>query len=178
MPRLFTGLEIPSSIAHQIAMLQGGLHGARWIEREDFHITLRFIGDVDHVMAREVVSGLDSVRAGPITLSLDGLGAFGGTTPHSMFARIAPNAELSELQACQERLMQRLGLKADTRKFSPHITLARCPGLPSGAVAHWLSLRGGVMNISFEVERFVLYSARDSVGGGPYVVEEDYPLVG
>lgn len=59
----------------------------------------------------------------------------------------------------------------------PHVTLARCRGLAPGAVAHWLMLRGGPMRLSFEVERFVLYSSRDSVGGGPYVVEEDYPLV-
>ena len=177
MPRLFTGLELPRDIADHLALLQGGLHGARWINRDNFHITLRFIGDIDHVTAREVVSALDRVRHGPIMLTLDGLGSFGGNKPHSVFARIAPTPELIDLQATQERIMQRLGLKPERRTFIPHITLARCRGLAPGAVAHWLSLRGGIMNLSFEADRFVLYSSRDSVGGGPYVVEEDYPLV-
>ncbi|MEO0383636.1 MAG: RNA 2',3'-cyclic phosphodiesterase [Pseudomonadota bacterium] len=181
MPRLFTGLELPREVGDQLSLLQGGLQdgrgGARWIDRDNFHVTLRFIGDVDHGVAREVVSALDRVRHGPITLKLDGLASFGGNKPHSIFVRIAPSQELSDLQGEQERIAQRLGLKAERRTFIPHITLARCRGLEPGAVAHWLSLRGGIMNLSFEVERFVLYSSRDSVGGGPYVVEEDYPLV-
>jgi 2'-5' RNA ligase len=138
MPRLFTGLELPRVVADQLALLQGGLHGARWIDRDNFHITLRFIGDVDHTIAREVVSALDRVRHGPITLTLDGLGSFGGNKPHSVFVRIAPTQELADLQGEQERIMQRLGLKPERRTFIPHITLARCRGLQPGAVAHWL----------------------------------------
>lgn len=177
MPRLFTGLELPPLVAQQLALLQGSLHGARWIDKDNFHVTLRFIGDIDHAMAREVVSALDRVRRGPIALTLDGLGAFGGNSPHSVFVRVVPTPELMDLQREQERLMQQLGLKGERRGFIPHITLARCRGVTPGAVAHWLGLRGGVMSIGFEVERFVLYSSRDSVGGGPYVIEEDYPLI-
>lgn len=181
MPRLFTGLEVPGLLADQLSLLQGGLQNggnkARWIDRDDFHVTLRFIGDIDHMMAREVVLALDAVHRGPLNLTIDGLGAFGGNKPHSVFARIVPNAELSELQAQQDRILQRLGLAPERRNFIPHITLARCRGFSSAEVAHWLAMRGGVMNIAFEVERFVLYSSRDSVGGGPYVVEEDYPLI-
>lgn len=181
MPRLFTGLEVPGLLSDQLTLLQGGLQSgsskARWIDRDDFHLTLRFIGDIDHAMAREVVLALDRVRHGPLTLVIDGLGAFGGNKPHSVFARVAPNKDLSELQAEQERILQRLGVPAERRNFIPHVTLARCRGFSSHAVAHWLAMRGGVMNIPFEVDRFVLYSSRDSVGGGPYVVEEDYPLI-
>ncbi|MEM6711978.1 MAG: RNA 2',3'-cyclic phosphodiesterase [Pseudomonadota bacterium] len=177
MPRLFTGLEVPRLVRDQLDLLQGGMEGARWIDRENFHVTLRFIGDIDHGMAREVVSALDRVRRGPITLTMDGLGSFGGNKPHSIFVRIHPTEDLVALQGEQERIMQRLGLKAERRTFIPHITLARCRGLQPETVAHWLALRGGVMSLSFEVEHFVLYSSRDSVGGGPYVVEEEYPLV-
>ncbi|MEM1287444.1 MAG: RNA 2',3'-cyclic phosphodiesterase [Pseudomonadota bacterium] len=177
MPRLFTGIELPRPISEQLALLQGGLENARWIDHENFHVTLRFIGDVDHSTAREVVSALDRVRRGPLAIRVDGLGAFGGKKPQSVFARIVPSAELTALQAEQERIMQRLGLKAERRTYVPHITLARCRHVSSAAVAHWLALRGGIMDINFDVERFVLYSSRDSVGGGPYVIEEDYPLV-
>ncbi|MBV6657672.1 MAG: RNA 2',3'-cyclic phosphodiesterase [Devosiaceae bacterium] len=177
MPRLFTGLELPPLIADHLALLRGGLEGARWIDRENFHVTLRFIGDIDHGTAREVVSALDRVRRGPMTLEIDGLGAFGGNKPSAVYARIVPNQELVALQAEQERIVQRLGLKPERRTFVPHVTLARCRGLQPGAVAHWLALRGSIMRLTFEVDRFVLYFSRDSVGGGPYVVEEDYPLV-
>ena len=54
MPRLFTGLEIPSEIAAELASLRGGLSGARWIDVENYHMTLRFIGDIDSATARDV----------------------------------------------------------------------------------------------------------------------------
>lgn len=181
MPRLFTGLEVPRLLADQLSLLQGGLQSgstkARWIDWENFHVTLRFIGDVDHVMAHEVMLALETVQHEPLTLMIDGLGSFGGNKPHSVFARIAPNHDLSQLQAQQERVLQRLGLPPEQRNFIPHITLARCRGFSAGVVAQWLAMRGGVMSIPFEVDRFVLYSSRDSVGGGPYVVEEGYPLI-
>src|SRR5260370_467044 len=61
MPRLFTGLEIPSDVAQSLAVLRGGLPGARWIDPENYHVTLRFIGDVDDVIAHEVASLLGRV---------------------------------------------------------------------------------------------------------------------
>ena len=52
MPRLFTGLELPGAVAGQLALMRGGVAGARWLEPEDYHITLRFIGDIDARTAR------------------------------------------------------------------------------------------------------------------------------
>jgi 2'-5' RNA ligase len=91
-------------------------------------------------------------------------------------ARVAPSRALIELQAEHERLIQRLGLPAEPRKFSPHVTLARLRGVSNREVADYLTLRGGFSTAPFPVRAFNLYSSRDSVGGGPYVVEEAYPL--
>ena len=51
MPRLFTGLEIPHDVGFALSLKRGGLYGARWMDPENYHITLRFIGDVDHTTA-------------------------------------------------------------------------------------------------------------------------------
>ena len=72
--------------------------------------------------------------------------------------------------------MQRIGLPPEQRKYTPHVTLARLRGASERDVANYLSLRGGFSTGPFPVDRFVLFSSRNSVGGGPYVVEEDYPL--
>jgi hypothetical protein len=61
MPRLFTALEIPRDAALSLSLLRGGLPGARWLDVENYHITLRFIGDVDGPTADEVVNALDRV---------------------------------------------------------------------------------------------------------------------
>jgi RNA 2',3'-cyclic 3'-phosphodiesterase len=62
MLRIFTGLEVPEDVAQSLSMLRGGVQGARWIDPENYHLTLRFIGDVDDVTAHEVASLLGRVR--------------------------------------------------------------------------------------------------------------------
>jgi 2'-5' RNA ligase len=81
-----------------------------------------------------------------------------------------------ELQAEHERLMQRVGLEPEGRKFTPHVTLARLRDSSSQQVADYLAARALIDAASFSVSRFVLFSSRASVGGGPYVVEAAYPL--
>ncbi len=176
MPRLFTGLEIPADVGQSLAMLRGGLPGARWVDPENYHLTLRFIGDVDDVIAQEVASMLGKVRRGAFELRLDGLSSFGGRKPRALVAAIAPAQPVLELQAAHERLMQRVGLEPDGRKYTPHVTLARLRDSTNRQVADYLSNRAGFRSMAFLVSRFVLFSSRASVGGGPYVVEASYPF--
>ena len=176
MPRLFTGLEIPPRIAQSLAIMRGGLPGARWIDPENYHLTLRFIGDIDDGLARDIAGLLGRVQRAPFELRLDGLSSFGGRKPRALVAAAPPLAPLMELQAEHERLLQRLGLEPEGRKYTPHVTLARLRDSSSREVADYLSARAHYRSPSFEVSRFVLFSSRASVGGGPYVVEAAYPF--
>jgi 2'-5' RNA ligase len=176
MPRLFTGLEIPADVAQSLSMMRGGLPGARWIDPENYHLTLRFIGDIDDALAREIAVMLGRVQRGAFELRLDGLSSFGGRKPRAVVAGATQIPALMELQAEQERLLQRLGLDPEGRKYTPHVTLARLRDSSSQQVADYLAARAHYRSSSFQVSRFVLFSSRASVGGGPYVVEADYPL--
>ena len=176
MPRLFTGLEIPRHVAVSLSMMRGGLPGARWIDPENYHLTLRFIGDIDDALARDIAGLLGRVQRRPFELRLDGLTSFGGRKPRAVVASVTAVAPLLELQAEQERLLKRLGLEPEGRKYIPHVTLARLRETSSWQVADYLSARGHFRSAAFEVSRFVLFSSRSSVGGGPYVVEAAYPL--
>jgi RNA 2',3'-cyclic 3'-phosphodiesterase len=176
MPRLFTGFSLPAALARELTLLRGGLSGARWVEPDDFHITLRFIGDVGETEANEVHSALERIRRAPVTLTVSTLDVFGGAKPRALVASVRASLALAELQAEQERLMRRIGLPAETRKFTPHVTLARLRQTSPEAVAAFLSTRGYIEPRTFEADHFALFSARDSVGGGPYVVEAVYPL--
>lgn len=178
MPRLFTALEIPRDAALSLSLLRGGLPGARWVDVENYHITLRFIGDVEGHTADEIADALDRVRRPSFALKLAGVGQFGGKKPHSVWAGAVASPELVALQAEIERICQRLGLPADPRKFTPHVTLARLKNASAESVAHYLSARGNFSAEPFRVGRFVLMSSKDSVGGGPYIVEEAWPLTG
>lgn len=176
MPRLFTALEIPAGIAFSLSLLRGGLHGARWIDPENYHITLRFIGDIDEPTADRVAERLAQVKRPAFDLQLDGLGAFGSRKPHALYAGAKSVPALTDLQHEQERIFQRIGLEPERRKFTPHVTLARLKGAGPADVADYLALRAGFRTAPFPVGRFVLLSSRASRGGGPYVMEEAYPL--
>jgi RNA 2',3'-cyclic 3'-phosphodiesterase len=176
MPRLFTGLEVPSQVAASLALFRGGLPGARWIDPENYHITLRFIGDIDGPTAHDIYDMLGEVRRMPVTVTLDMLSTFGGGKPRAVFARAVPSPELAELQADHERRVRRAGLAPESRKFTPHVTLARLRDASPIDVADYLATRDVFRSIQFVAQRFVLFSSRDSVGGGPYIVEAAYPL--
>ena len=177
MPRLFTGLEIPHDVAFALSLKRGGLYGARWMDPENYHITLRFIGDVDHVTANEVTDALDRLtHSEAFSLKLSHLGSFGGARPRALYAGVEVNATLLRLQAAQERVLQMLGLPPEGRKFTPHVSLARLRGTSAEEIARFIALSGRFQPLEFTVGRFVLFSSKDSVGGGPYLVEQAYPL--
>ena len=176
MPRLFTGLEIPPEVSQSLSTLRGGLPGARWIDPENYHVTLRFIGDIDGMIANEIASTLVRINRKPFEVALQGLSSFGGKKPRAVVASVVPSRPLMELQAELERLMQRFGLDPEGRKFIPHVTLARLRDASNQDVADYLSVRGYFPTRTFMASRFVLFSSRASVGGGPYVVEAPYAL--
>ena len=176
MPRLFTGLELPPTVVDQIALGRGGVIGARWLEPADYHVTLRFVGDVDMRTAFDVAETLADIRRPAAPVAFDGLGWFGGDRPRALVAQIRADPALVELQAEQERRLRRIGLAPETRKFTPHVTLARLRGVGARAVADYLASRGSLAIDAFTADQFVLFSARAGSGGGPYVVEAAYPL--
>ena len=176
MPRIFIGVEIPAEVVSALAGLRGGLPGARWIDPENYHLTLRFIGDVDDAVARDVMQMLGGVTRRPFEISLNGVDQFGGKKPRAVFVAVAANGPLAELQAELERILQRIGLPPEQRKFTPHVTLARLRDSSSRDVADYLAVRGAFKSPPFPITRFILFSSRTSTGGGPYVIEAAYPL--
>ena len=118
MPRLFTALEIPRDAALSLSLLRGGLPGARWVDVENYHLTLRFIGDVEGHVADEIANALDRVRRPSFSLTLSGVGAFGSRKPHSVYAGAAASPDLHALQGEIERICQRLGI--DRRSAQIH----------------------------------------------------------
>ncbi len=177
MPRLFTGLEIPPDVADELAFQRGGLFGARWIDPEFYHLTLRFIGDVDQRTAEEFFDELDRVRKPAFTATIEGLHAFGGDRPRALVAPARANPALTALQAEHERAARRVGLAPETRKYTPHVTLARLRNMSPEVVADHLSTHALAKPLTFEVDRFILFSSRDSIGGGPYIEEASFDLV-
>jgi RNA 2',3'-cyclic 3'-phosphodiesterase len=178
MPRLFTGLEIPARLITRLSMMRGKLAGARWIDPENFHITLRFAGDIDDLQAHAFAACLEDIEFDSFDIQVEGLGSFGGNKPRALFAGVRMTEPLERLQKAHERAARRAGLPPEARNFTPHVTLARLKDSKPAAVAEYLSYYGALFAEPFRVSRFVLFSSRASKGGGPYIIEECYPFRG
>jgi RNA 2',3'-cyclic 3'-phosphodiesterase len=176
MPRLFTGLEIPEEVSFDLSFMQSGIPGARWIDPAHFHLTLRFIGDIEMGLARDVIDALSGVDVKPFRLSLQGVNVFGGNSPHSLYAGVEESPDLRRLQSLHERLCQVLGLPPQGRKFSPHVTIARLKNPPARELQRYIQMHNLYRSKPFEVDQFVLFNSRPLRGGGPYGIQEAYPL--
>lgn len=179
MPRLFTGIEIPAEQREELYRLRMPLPGGgKWAAPENYHLTLRFAGDIEKSQAAELVDRLAGISMNAFEIRLAGVGAFGGNDPHAIWAGVEPSPELEALARANERAARAAGLPPESRAFKPHVTLARIRYASPDAVARILGRLGAFRSQPLFVGRFVLFSARPKVGGGPYAVEEVFPLRG
>ena len=177
MYRLFVSVELPDGVKQSLARLGNDVPGARWLEPDELHLTVRFIGEVDGVVFDDVLAALDEVRRAPFALALRGVGHFPPRgEPRILWAGLERSAELKVLHDKVESALVRAGVEPEPRKFTPHVTLARLRDASNQDVADYLSVRGYFPSRSFTADRFLLFSSRASVGGGPYIVENAYAL--
>ena len=116
-----------------------GWEGARWRPLEALHVTLRFFGEIREDVARDLDAELSAVRAAPFEIELAGVGAFGdGPDIHAIWAGVAETEPLLRLARACETAARRAGLKAETRHYRPHVTLAYLRRADPGEVAAWI----------------------------------------
>ena len=176
--RLFVGLSLPDAVAQSLSLLRAGVPGAHWQTREQLHMTLRFIGEVDGRDAAAIDDALSTISAPRFRLELKGVGEFGGKNPRALWAGVREPAPIVHLQRKIEAMLQRVGLAAEERKFTPHVTLARLRGAPAGKVMDWLSDHALYAGMPFKVTEFILYSSQITPNGSIYVAERSYGLNG
>ncbi|MGH6870279.1 MAG: RNA 2',3'-cyclic phosphodiesterase [Rhizomicrobium sp.] len=174
--RLFVALAIPDAVAQGLMLIQGGVPGARWSGREQLHLTLRFIGEVDGRDAQSIDDALAAISAPRFSLALIGTGEFGGKHPRALWAGVREAEPVAHLARKIETALQRIGLPAEERKFTPHVTLARLHAAARGRVLDWLTDHALYASPPFAVDEFILYSSQLSPGGSVYAPERSYPL--
>jgi len=177
--RLFVALAIPPAIVDALSGLCEGVPGARWSNDDQFHLTLRFIGEVDRAAFEEIVHSLGAVEADAFELSLAGVGHYPPRgAPRILWAGARPNPALNALQARVESALVRAGLPPEPRKFSAHITLARVREASLDRITAYLARHGLFATEPFPVAEFHLYSSRLSPSGSHYEIEASFPLRG
>lgn len=175
--RLFVGLSLPPMLAQQLALLGGGIEGARWEAPEKLHLTLRYLGSVDGGERAQLDECLRSVRADPFSLTVRGCGHFPPRgEPRSLWLGLADSPALAHLHDQLEAALREAGFEPDARGFVPHITLARLKRSPSKKVAAWLGMHALWNAPPFDVDAFTLYSSILSPAGSKYTPQTVYPL--
>jgi 2'-5' RNA ligase len=176
MPRLFTALELPEAVRLHLSLLRAPITGAKWVEADDMHITLRFVGDIDERTADDFADRLRDIRVEPFPITIAGVGAFAGREARVLWAGVEGGPALEHLYRGNERAARAAGLERDPRAFKPHVTLARARGVRPRLAARFLEENGPLRLSPFTAARFVLMSARPGSGGPPYAVEDVYPF--
>ncbi len=180
MPRLFIALELPEEVTAGLDRLCEGLPGMRWTEAEQFHLTLRFIGDVAQGTFYEIGEGLAGVLHAPFELALTGLGQFPPRgAPHTLWVGVEDRAQgMAGLRRRIERVLAEAGVAPERRKFTPHVTLGRFRAPPpEGRFASYLFGRNLFRTQRFPVSSFRLYSSQLRPEGSIYTLEADYDFV-
>ncbi len=178
MYRLFVAIPLPGKIRRQLAGLAHGLPGARWVPEEQFHLTLRFIGEVDGAMFRDITAALATVRAPAFSLKVKGVGCFGGRKgARVLWAGVEADDTLYLLQRRIESVLAHTGVEPERRRFSPHITLARFrTPPPRERLGRFVAGNNLFASDVTTIQAFRLYSSFLSPKGATHRVEAEYPL--
>jgi RNA 2',3'-cyclic 3'-phosphodiesterase len=175
MLRLFVGFALPPVLKLQLSMLCAGVPEARWVDAGNLHVTLRFIGEVDEGVASDIDAALLRVKAPRFPVALAGVGQFG---MRSLWIGVEKNPALLLLQTKVESALQRLGLPPETRRYTPHVTLARLRPPLGPRLAAFISDHARFRAEPFELDRFSLVASYLTKSGAIYEDQADYPLRG
>ncbi|MGB8274213.1 MAG: RNA 2',3'-cyclic phosphodiesterase [Alphaproteobacteria bacterium] len=177
MIRLFVAVELPDDVRQRIAALRGGIPGARWLDPGNMHITLRFIGEVDEGMSRDIDAALSMIRAPAFEAALEGVGYFGAArAARVLYVPVARNGPLSHLHGKVESALVRIGLEPEGRKYQPHVTLARLRGAHARRLIDFVAENNLFRAGPFQVTSFALFSSFLSESGSIHRAEAVYPL--
>ena len=178
MRRLFVALALPDAVKDRISRIQEGLDCARWIDPENLHLTLRFVGEVDRVVADDLEAALTVIRAPAVELDLNSLGHFESRgRPHALWVGVEADGALCHLRDRVEAAAKRAGLRPEGRKFHPHITIARLHGTSGAEVSAWIAHNSPFKLPPVPVREVTLFRSRLGRAGARYEAEAMYPLI-
>jgi RNA 2',3'-cyclic 3'-phosphodiesterase len=177
MYRLFVAIDPPEEIRMELGAMCFGIPGAKWVDSEQLHLTLRFIGEVDGGVFADIREGLEGVRGEPFAMRLKGFGHFPPRRqPRVLWVGVEAGEELARLRNRVDKTLVHIGLEPEHRKFAPHITLARLQEAPLQKLANFFAGNALYASVPFQVTEFHLYSSRLSSKGAIHTREESYLL--
>ncbi len=175
MPRLFIAIDMPDELRGKICELRGNLPCVRWTEKEQIHLTLRFIGDADEENFKKTTKSLDVVKFKPPSIEIHTSGFFpNGRRPSVFWLGCMENPILSKLKNDIDDVLEMDGLPRETRGFVPHITIARLKDISQKEIMNLQDIYKDLLPQRFTAEKFVLYSSVLTANGAIHTIEKTY----
>ncbi len=176
-PPLFIAVTVPSTIAARLTTLGGGIPGARQVPAENMHITLRYVGEIDTMLADEICEALSVVSHPPFTLKVSGVGVFGKRRdPRLLYAGVSPHDDLVKLHHKVEGLLAYLRLAPRQRTYQPHITLCRLKNASCRRIGHFVAANNLIESPPFDIRSFALHESHRRSDGSHYRMIREYAL--
>ncbi|WP_417519146.1 RNA 2',3'-cyclic phosphodiesterase [Minwuia sp.] len=176
--RLFVGIPLPEDVTQRLSMLAGGIPGARWVAPDNYHITLRFLGETDGGQAEDLIGDLSRLRVAPVPIRIDGLGLFGERRRQRMlYADVVADPGLSHLNQKIEQIAQRAGYAPERRRFHPHITLARMRNPDRNRLDRYLIENASLFLPPFAADGFTLFESFLGSEGAIYEPIAEFGMV-
>ncbi len=181
--RCFIALEIPGEVREYILKQINEVDNFRklkWENSSKFHITLKFLGDVEETKIEEIKSVLEKFIADkkPVRLTLDRFGAFyRDKKPKVLWAGFKYNGALADYQKELERRLSEVGFPVERRKFSPHLTLYRVRERTEKSILEKFN-NHKFTEKTFTADEFLLVKSRLLPKGSVYEILERYNLKG
>ncbi len=176
--RLFVALDLPWTLRRQLALLaSAGIPGARWVPPENYHVTLRFIGETPAYRAQEIDDALVGLKTRGFSLTMAGVGTFskaGRTT--ALWVGVERNPQLDHLQNKIASALRRCGLEPERRRFQPHVTLARLDSAVEAKVVSFVQAHNLFRADPVPIDRFTLFSSLLGKEAAVYTPEVEYAL--
>lgn len=177
MPRLFIAIDLPDDRIDRLRELRDETLDARWTPPDQYHITLRFLGDTNEAKARELRERLSGLDLPPFPIGGEGLGVFPSIRkPRVLVASVNEDPRLLALHGSIARVARELGFEEERKPFNPHVTLARLKNEAPRSVRRYMKSRHNFRIAPFVVDAFRLYESRLGAAGAEHEVLQHYPL--
>lgn len=176
--RLFTAIDIPDSLREDLTSLQDAdALAARWSDPEQFHVTLRFIGDAGEEQAARYQEALSEVEAASVQCDPYGLDVLPSRhSPRVLMLGLERTDSMMDLYNAVTDALQAEGLDPEDRKYRPHVTIARLDDIDRDTVHDFLRAHEDRSFPAFEAEQFVLYESTLTPDGAIHEPRATYPL--
>ncbi|HWQ65646.1 MAG TPA: RNA 2',3'-cyclic phosphodiesterase [Methanospirillum sp.] len=179
MVRLFVAAEITEDVRDQYAEVQEMIRQSKarltLVDPADMHITLKFIGDVDGTLIPQITDVLRRVSGSQFTLDLGPVTANSPKSPRVIWGELHDDGTCRRLAGEIDAALSPLGIEAETRKFRPHITIARVRQFHQSLFEEIATITDSCSG-SFSVDRFVLKKSELTPQGPIYTDILEVPL--